>query len=153
MQIFHLGAKSGKFAEPAKKMIKFVIKGKPKPLKRHRTSKGRTYDPSAKDKRDFALQCATYAPKLPLTGALTLLVRFYMPRPKKHFRTGKFAGILRDDAPILHSGRPDISNLVKFVEDALNGIFWKDDSQIVILHASKYYSKTPRTEIRICEVK
>lgn len=38
---------------------------------------------------------------------------------------------------ILHSTRPDVENVVKAVLDAGNGVVWKDDGQVAILHASK----------------
>lgn len=43
--------------------------------------------------------------------------------------------------------RCDIDNLVKLFNDSLNGIVWKDDSQVMELRARKAYDKTnPRTE-------
>lgn len=45
--------------------------------------------------------------------------------------------------------RPDIDNVIKSVTDGLNGVAYPDDSQIVSLSASKYYSDQPRVEILI----
>ena len=45
--------------------------------------------------------------------------------------------------------KPDLDNCVKIVADSLNGIAYKDDSQIVSVVADKYYSDTPRLELRI----
>ena len=36
----------------------------------------------------------------------------------------------------------DLSNLLKFVEDAMNGIIFVDDSQLVRIHMSKQYGET-----------
>ena len=58
-------------------------------------------------------------------------VEFYFPRPKSHFRTGKNAGVLRDDAPRNHLQDPDATKLLRSIEDALSGILWKDDNIIV----------------------
>jgi len=38
-----------------------------------------------------------------------------------------------------HTKRPDLDNLIKSVKDALTGIIWKDDSQIVKLRAEKRF--------------
>jgi Holliday junction resolvase RusA-like endonuclease len=35
------------------------------------------------------------------------------------------------------------------VKDALNSVIWKDDSQVVDLVVSKWYSETPRVEVTI----
>ena len=42
-------------------------------------------------------------------------------------------------------GRPRIAK----VKDALNGIAWKDDSQVVTEHIYKFYSDRPRLEVEI----
>lgn len=133
--------------------IQFQILGPPKHQQRHRhvtTGKfTRTYDPSAKDKTNFLLQAKQYAPKSPIVGAVKLRVWFCMPRPKSHYRTGKFAGILKDSAPIRHTKKPDIDNLLKLVMDSLNKVFWKDDSQVCNVIAQKLYDEKPRVVIEI----
>jgi Holliday junction resolvase RusA-like endonuclease len=45
--------------------------------------------------------------------------------------------------------RPDIDNCTKAIADALNGIVYKDDSQIVALEAEKYYYHTPHVTVNI----
>ena len=133
-------------------MIKFTIKGKPIALKRHRSTRsGRMYDPSAKDKKQIWLQIARFKPKRPLEGQIMLFATFYMPRPKSHFRTGKYANILKDGVPEYHTNTPDLSNLIKLYEDILQPSFYLDDSQICRIQAEKVYSKQPRTEIIIEE--
>jgi len=51
------------------------------------------------------------------------------------FQMGKSNG-----APY-HTKRPDLDNLVKSVKDALTGIIWKDDAQIIRLAAEKRYGQ------------
>lgn len=48
--------------------------------------------------------------------------------------------------------KPDIDNVVKIILDALNGIAYKDDTQVVDLYVRKKYSDQPRVEIVISEL-
>ena len=48
-----------------------------------------------------------------------------------------------------HAIRPDGDNLEKFVNDAMNGLLWDDDSQIVWMIRSKTYINAPIGEIEI----
>lgn len=53
----------------------------------------------------------------------------------------------------LHIKRPDIDNLIKSVADCMNGIVWKDDSQIVhIGEVRKVYSDNPGIEVEVVEL-
>ena len=47
--------------------------------------------------------------------------------------------------------RSDLDNVVKAVQDALNGVIYKDDAQIVSLHATKKYDMSPGIEILVKE--
>jgi Holliday junction resolvase RusA-like endonuclease len=136
--------------------IKFTVGGDPKAQARPRFFKvGKrvgTYDPDHKNKKDFASIAIENAPEIPLMGAIELIVVFYIKRPKSHFRTGKYKNLLKENAPDYHTKRPDIDNYIKFVMDSLNGLFWGDDSQVAFIHASKMYSREPRTEITILEI-
>ena len=82
-----------------------------------------------------------------LTQALSLQVIFFMPRPKCHYRTGKNAHLLREDALARPVTKPDTTKLLRSTEDALTGILWADDAQIVEQHASKHYGQTPGATI------
>ena len=48
-----------------------------------------------------------------------------------------------------HVSKPDMDNIVKLVLDALNGIVYRDDSQVYSITASKFYSGLARLEIRV----
>ena len=143
-----------KLLETDKESIEFTIKGSPKALKRHRTSRnGHTYDPSKKDKADFLVKSLKSAPKLPLNGPIFMSIEFYMARPKSHYRTGKYKHLLKDNAPKHYTKTPDIDNLEKFVADALNKVFYIDDAMITHVYKSKVYSDNPRTIINLEMVK
>lgn len=54
-----------------------------------------------------------------------------------------------------HKGRADLDNLIKFVLDALNGVMYIDDHQIVSIKARKEYvtaDESPCTEISLYKV-
>ena len=48
-----------------------------------------------------------------------------------------------------HYSRPDLSNLIKFIEDVATGILYKDDCIIAELVSYKHYDTNPRTEFMI----
>lgn len=52
------------------------------------------------------------------------------------------------DGELRPTTRPDLDNYVKLF-DALNGIVFRDDNQIVDLYASKRYSRTPGLTITV----
>jgi Holliday junction resolvase RusA-like endonuclease len=75
----------------------------------------------------------------PLEGPLFLAVYFYRPRPAGHYGSGRNADKIKDSAPIAPITRPDTTKLLRGVEDALTGIIWKDDAQVVAQVAVKLY--------------
>ena len=84
-----------------------------------------------------------------VTGAVALTVDAYFSIPRSWpVRKQEDAEVMK----IRHLKRPDASNIIKIVEDAMNGVVWVDDSQIVQLHASKHYSRTPCVRIRAEQV-
>lgn len=84
----------------------------------------------------------------PLEGALAVTVSAYVPIPKafsKKKRVQAEAGTLR---PVT---RPDVDNYLKTI-DGLNGVIWRDDSQIVQLIGLKQYSEKPRLVVIVRSV-
>ena len=49
--------------------------------------------------------------------------------------------------------KPDIDNIVKVVADALNGVAYKDDTQIVFVAAKKAYSAEEGLDVIVEEYK
>lgn len=85
-------------------------------------------------------------------AALKLTIRFQMPRPKSHFRTGKRSNELKEDAKKFHLQTPDTLKMARAVEDALTGIVWHDDCQIVDGTQTKEWSTQPGAWIEIYEI-
>ena len=135
-------------------MIKFLIKTRPKPQQRHRNSGGRfQYDPSAKDKRDFLLQAKQYAPKKPISSNIDMEITFCYKRPRSHYRSKNKKLILKDDVPFYKGSKADIDNLAKFVIDSLNGVFYKDDCQVVSLSSYKVWGSEDYIYVKIAPTK
>lgn len=77
---------------------------------------------------------------------LDILAFFEVPKSKsKKFRERALMGLERP------TKKPDLSNIVKGIEDALNGLAYKDDSSIVYLSVAKHYSEIPRVEVILQE--
>lgn len=80
-----------------------------------------------------------------LEGPLRVLFIFEVPRPQGHF--GK-KGLLAS-APAYPTVRPDLLKLSRGVEDALSGVVYRDDSQIVEEFLIKRYGERARLCVTI----
>jgi Holliday junction resolvase RusA-like endonuclease len=98
-------------------------------------------------KRDVARQAKAIFSDEPWTCQIEVEFHFMMPRLKSHYGTGAKASLLRLDAPRMHGVRPDLTKLIRAVEDACTGILWFDDALIVRQLASKRYGERPGVQI------
>ncbi len=88
-----------------------------------------------------------------LKGSMWLFVRFVRTRPLAHFGTGKNAGVLKANAPLEPTTRPDATKLLRAVEDALKGVLWVDDAQVQpgpLGLDMKVYGENPGARVVIC---
>lgn len=114
--------------------VALVIVGKPVPLQRSRTSSGRHYLPARSRAYRSLIQTTWLAAGRPTLGdrPFTASLRFIGAR-----------------------ANADVSNLAKAVEDALNGLAYRDDRQVVRLDAVKLPADAhgPRCEVelRVCD--
>jgi len=83
----------------------------------------------------------------PIMGAVEVHAIFTFPRPKSHYRTGKFATTMREDAPLYHTNAPDLDKLCRAIGDALRGTVILDDRQIAQWFARKVYGSPAGAEI------
>mmetsp|Transcript_8294 Transcript_8294/g.17928 ORF Transcript_8294/g.17928 Transcript_8294/m.17928 type:complete len:406 (+) Transcript_8294:208-1425(+) len=143
-----------------RKVLKFTVRGKPIPLRRHRTSRGFMYNPSAKSQLEFRrvvsdmVCCSSDGTEMTTSTNdddnkktvifdeheyLAVSILFRLRRPKSHFVGGKPGpGRLRPTSPgRLHTTRTDVDNLAKFVLDSLNELVYRDDRQVISLHVAK----------------
>lgn len=126
-----------------------IAKGRPRFAMRGKYPIAYTPAKTRKAEQDIIKQILPYRPKEPLTTPIDITIYFYLPIPK-----GKSKKFIKEALlfKILPDKKPDIDNLIKTILDSLNTIFFKDDKQIVVLHAGKWYSDNPRTEITIREL-
>jgi crossover junction endodeoxyribonuclease RusA len=77
------------------------------------------------------------------TGAVVVLVWFYLPRPMSLPKR------------VIHATKlPDVDKLARGVLDALTGILFRDDAQVVAVHAFKQYARDnqpPYVHIAVCD--
>ena len=93
-------------------------------------------------KVEYREQCANYYPEKELTCEITA----YFGIPKSTSKKKEKFMIEKEIRPMK---KPDIDNIAKIILDALNGVAYKDDTQIVNLIVRKYYSDRPRIEFDI----
>lgn len=130
-------------------MIEFFVPGIPKPggskrAFRNRKTGGIIITEDCKGNKDWRACVKMFARESysgpPLNGPLKVWATFYMPRPKGHYGTGKNEGTLKPSAPEYPTTTPDATKLWRSTEDALTGILWRDDAQIVTQIISKEYA-------------
>jgi crossover junction endodeoxyribonuclease RusA len=71
----------------------------------------------------------------PIGGAVSVVLQFVMPRPSTAPKRSTPAAVKR----------PDLDKLQRAVFDALSGIVWRDDSQVVDVHATKRLAELDET--------
>ena len=137
-------------------MIAITIPGNAKPWRPSRTVThgGRTWSHPEKGQTEQLTTVRAHAAQVMdlhgherLEGPVVLSVDVYREPPKslaKVARRGALADAIRPTT------RPDITNIVKAIEDGLSGVVYADDSQVVEKHERKLYGSPPRVEAEVC---
>ena len=81
--------------------------------------------------------------------ALKMRVRAYYSIPK---RTSKRKQEQMAGGTLRPMKKPDASNVLKAIEDGLNGVAYRDDAQIVHVEVEKWFSDIPRVEVELWTV-
>lgn len=106
---------------------------------RPRVTRNGTYTPKDTVAYENRLKAAGYM-ALPkdfklLTGPLSVHIKAVMPLPASWSQKKK-----AEHNGMPHVSKPDLDNIEKML-DALNGVVWKDDSQIFSKQSSKIYGE------------
>lgn len=146
--------------EPGARFVcQFRIKGEPigkgRPRARLVTPKGKKpfismyTDSQTRDYEDMVKRLAQYAMlgHPPIERAVELNVTIYIQIPDTWPQWKRDAASGQE---IMPTTKPDISNVVKSIEDAMNGVVYKDDSQIVSTDTVKLFHMGPtETVVRV----
>lgn len=132
-------------------MFDFTIPGKPCGKGRPRFYNGRAITPEKTVNYETLVKLAfrqTYPNAEPIAAKVGLIatIKAYYPIPvstSKKLQARMRAGLMKPTV------KPDTDNIAKICLDALNGIAYHDDAQIVVLQVTKLYSDEPRVVVRL----
>jgi crossover junction endodeoxyribonuclease RusA len=135
--------------------LSFTVYGTPAPQgsKRHvgngvMIEMSKRVKPWRADVREAALSALDHAEWDRGARVLGVAITFTMPRPRFHFRTGRFAHELRPDAPVLVGVKPDLDKLVRSTLDALASAgAYADDARVAQLYVRKLYPKAHSRQV------
>ena len=84
-----------------------------------------------------------------LDGGLDVRINVFRPIPKSWSRKKRTEAT---NGLILPTTKPDTSNYIKSIEDALNGVLWHDDNATVDIHGKKRYAETGYLTVEIKKI-
>ena len=135
--------------------LEFFIFGKVKPKQSFRYTRfGHKYTPSdvkqyARDiQRTFYATYPKWLPSMFFDKPLKVELSVYMKMPNSFSKIKKHRALAGELRPLV---KPDCDNISKNILDALNGIAYPDDKQIVELTIKKYYGNSDMVNVRIEE--
>lgn len=137
--------------------MQFFIEGKPQSKLRARTVRnqytGKVHSYTPKKTMDYENKVrwsyTTAGGKYYGDKPLRVSIQAFYPIPKgfnKVKRENALSGIIRPQT------KPDCDNVVKGILDALNGIAYHDDNQVVSVSCDKYYAETGHVIVNIKEI-
>ncbi len=131
-------------------MIKFTVPGKPQGKGRPRVTSHGTYTPEATKRYQKLIQGSVDAEGTYYEGVpLKVVMECFYPIPKSMPKYKRDMVINCELYPIV---KPDLDNVAKAILDALNGVLYKDDNQVVDMIVTKRYSDNPRVEVSLCQI-
>lgn len=118
--------------------VSLYLSGPPVGKGRPRFARGRAYTPEKTRAAEMEVKQAAQIAMVgrrPLTCPVRLQIRVWQEPPKSV--SAKQRKALLATKP---TTKPDLSNVVKLIEDGLNGIVYDDDKRVVDIDATRRYS-------------
>ena len=118
----------------------FFLEGRPQPKQRARVTRRGAYTP--RQTRDWEKSVGWSAKARmntgPYIGAVRVDMTVYYRPPKSWPAARREAAVKGSEYPTA-SGQADLSNILKGVEDGMNGVAYVDDRQVVATRCTKRY--------------
>lgn len=127
------------------------VRGKMRPKASSFGGHAKVYTPSKQiEYENWVRLCyqEAYPSEKPMEGPLYAIVNVYMRVPKSASKKNREAMLACEIKP---TKKPDLDNCVKQL-DALNGVAFADDSQIVEIHADKSFAEEDSMSITLMEL-
>lgn len=124
-----------------RKEFKFIVDGQIKPKQRPFVTRKKTFTPTETLNSEKLIKetfLKQYKNITPNKSGYGVIIKIFVKKPKKakYFYPAKF----------------DIDNVAKTVLDALNGVIWIDDSQVIQLLVQKSFAEKSYVEITVDEI-
>lgn len=129
------------------KEYSYTLPGHPIPLARPRYGNKKVWDSQKTLKLAASIVLLNQHQGEHFNGPLSLSATFFLQIPSSWSSKKRLEVEGR-----AHTSTPDLSNLLKFVEDVATGILYHDDCLIVSVVAQKVYSFSPGTQFTLKEL-
>ena len=133
-------------------IVTFLVEGEPQGKGRHRTTKtGINFTPERTAMYENWVKSVyiNRAGDKLLYGPIRATIEAYYGIPKSKSKKAKE---LMSNQVIRPTKKPDADNIAKAILDSLNGIAYKDDSQVVELIVIKYYAENGFVKVTLEEL-
>ncbi|WP_175689681.1 RusA family crossover junction endodeoxyribonuclease [Burkholderia anthina] len=143
-------------SSPVARRVEFIVPGTPVAKGRPRFARQgahvRAFTPEKTERYENLVKVAASVAMrgaAPFDGPVRFVVHIGAPIPTSW-------SMKRQDAAaaglIGATKKPDWSNVVKAIEDGLNGVAYVDDAQIIDAWVSKRYTRTPGVRVEVIEL-
>jgi Holliday junction resolvase RusA-like endonuclease len=135
--------------------IHFQVEGDPKGKGRPRFSRVGSFTKVYTDKQTLTYESliATFAKQAmggtePLKTPVSVFLYVRLPIPQSYPKKRREACLNGSEKPCK---KPDIDNIAKTYLDAMNGVIFVDDTQVIDLHVKKLYAEKAGVDVMVME--